>query len=115
MYVGACSKRSNPIRLKFDTEFCNIKPNNFQAVRLFLLAILSSIGYYEVLHFMISYNMLGPTMPFGPIRKKLTDLGWIKLTHCVPKILHDQLSNVSKINCTTPIGRTEFRSITMLV
>ena len=58
---------------------------------------------------MTSYKGLGPPKQFWPIRMKLSKPFHRQLTHYAKKLLHELLSNISRINCPAPIGRIQIR------
>ena len=64
---------------------------------------------------MTSNKGMGPKKQFWPIRMKLGKPFRRQLTHYVEKFLHELLSNISLINCPTPIGSTKIRPLTSCV
>ena len=64
---------------------------------------------------MTSNKGMGPKKQFWPIRTKLIKPFRIQLMHYAEKFLHELLSNISLINCPTPIGSTKIRPLTSCV
>ena len=64
---------------------------------------------------MTSNKGMGPKKQFWPIRIKLSKHFRRQLTHYAEKFLHELLSNISLINCPTPIGSTKIRPLSSCV
>ena len=62
---------------------------------------------------MTSNKGMGPKKQFWPIRMKLSKPIRRQLTHYAEKFLHELLSNISLINCPTPIGSTKIQGKTI--
>ena len=56
---------------------------------------------------MPSYKGVGPKKQFWPTRMKLSKPFHRQLFHYAENFLHELLSNIHRINCPTPVGRTK--------
>ena len=64
---------------------------------------------------MSSYKGLGPKQQFWPIRMKLSKPFHRQLFHYAENLLYELLSNIHRINCPTPVCRTNIRPLTCCV
>ena len=64
---------------------------------------------------MTSNKGMGPKKQFWPIRMKLSKPFHRQFTHYAERFLHGLFSNISLINCPTPIGSTRIRPLTSCV
>ena len=64
---------------------------------------------------MSSYEGLGPKKQFWPIRMKLSKPFHRQLFHYAEELLFELVSNIHRINCTTPVGRTKIRPLACCV
>ena len=65
--------------------------------------------------FMSSNKSLGPKKQFWPIRMKPSKPFHGQLFHYAELSPHELLSNIHRINCPTPVGRTKIRPLTCCV
>ena len=73
------------------------------------------MGLNAFLIFMSSNKGLEPKKQFWPIRMKLSKPFHRHLFHYAVHLLHELLSNMHRINCPTPVGRTKIRPLTCCV
>ena len=73
------------------------------------------MGLNTFLIFMSSYKGLGPKMQFWPIGMKLSKPFHGQLFHYAENVPHELLSNIHRINCPTPVGRTKIRPLTCCI
>ena len=65
--------------------------------------------------FMSSYKGLGPNKQFWPIRMKLRKPFPRHRFHYPENFLHELLSNIHQVNCSTPVGPTKIIPLTCCV
>ena len=69
------------------------------------------MGFKVFLIFISSYMGLGPKKQFWPIRMKPSKPFHIQLFHYAENLLDELLSNLHRINCPKPVGRTKGRPL----